>query len=189
MQIHSRTNDGEINYKDKTRKDFASAVKLILYKLESGEPYTVNKLTEVTGLNYRTVKKALEFLESIQADLEAKKLDIVHADKMTMVHMKERTGMTTLPDNIQQLIIKSAYYPTTSREEEILAYLLLHKAVDMDSGIRLTHSKLLNELVEAQQIEATKDDKYYLSFVGKTVAEGALKLYPELKSVVKGLIA
>lgn len=167
----------------KGRKDFTSAVRIILGKLESGEPYTVNKLTDVTGLNYRTVKKALGLLESIQAELESKRLDISHADKMTMVHMKARVGMTSLPDNIQQLIIKAAYYPTPSAEEELLVHLLLHKAVDPASATQLVHFKTLDELVEAEQIES-KGGKYYLSQMGKTVAEGSLKIYPELKDLV-----
>ena len=181
---YSGTDNGESNYTiHKGRKDFTSAVRIILSKLESGEPYTVNKLTDVTGLNYRTVKKALELLESIQIELESKRLDISHADKMTMVHMKARVGMTSLPDNIQQLIIKTAYYPTPSAEEELLVHLLLHKAVDPASATPLRHFKTLDELVEAEQIES-KDGKYYLSSIGKTVAEGSLKIYPELKDVV-----
>lgn len=181
---HSGRGSGSSNYTPrKGRNDFTSAVRIILDRLEGGEPYTVNKLTDVTGLNYRTVKKALALLESVQAELESKRLDISHADKMTMVHMKARVGMTSLPDNIQQLIIKTAYYPTPSAEEELLVHLLLHKAVGPASARPLRHFKTVDELVEAGQI-GSKDGKYYLSSMGKTVAEGSLKIYPELRDMV-----
>lgn len=170
----------------RSRKDFATAVRIIIDTLQSGEPYTINKLTGKTGLNFRTVKKAVDFLETLQKGFLEKKFDISHAGKLTLIQLKNRIGLASLPENIQQLIIKTAYYPTVSREEEILAYLLLHNAVDAYSGISIQRDKTLEDLVEAEHVEA-KDGKYHLTSVGKMVSEGALKLYPELRTMIQGI--
>ncbi|MFY3740457.1 MAG: putative transcriptional regulator [Candidatus Nitrosomirales archaeon] len=166
------------------RKDLVTATTIILQTLRSGEPFSLNKLTTETGLNFRTVKKSLEFLETIGSLLNERKIDVLHADRLTLVQMKEKTGLASLPEHVQHLIIKTAYYPTVSREEEILAYLLLHNAVDPRSAISIQKDVTLEKLVEAEHIEE-KRAKYYLTSIGKMVAQGALKLYPELKTVTE----
>ena len=166
----------------RNRKDIVTATTMVLETLKSGEPFTLNKLTARTGLNFRTVKKVLELLERSQSALLEKKIDVLHADKLTVIQMKEKTGLASLPEHVQHLIIKTAYYPTVSREEEILSYLLLQNAVDARSRLVMQKDVTLEELVEAGHIEE-KDGRYYLTSVGKMVAEGALKLYPELKTV------
>lgn len=168
----------------RSRKDFASATRIIMDTLQSGEPFTMNKLVEKTGLNFRTVKKAVDLLETLQKGFLETKIDISHANKLTLIQLKNRIGLASLPENIQQLIIKTAYYPTVSREEEILAYLLLHNAVDAYSGISIQRDKTLEDLVEAEHVEV-KDGKYYLTSVGKMTSEGALKLYPELRTITQ----
>lgn len=166
------------------RKDILTATTMILETLKRGEPFTLNKLTMETGLNFRTVKKSLMLLETISGSLQDKQIDVSHANKMTLIQMKEKTGFASLPEHVQHLIIKTAYYPTVSREEEILAYLLLHNAADSRSAISMHKDGTLEGLVEAEHVEE-KQGRYYLTSVGKMVAQGALKLYPELKTVTE----
>ena len=169
---------------ERDRKDLATATTMILDTLKSGEPFTLNKLTAETGLNFRTVKKALELLEKAQSMLLEKKLDVSHMDNLTIIQMKERVGLASLPEHIQHLILKTAYHPTVSREEEILAYLLLHNALDSNSAVSIQSDNTLAGLIEAGHVEEN-DGRYYLTPVGKVVAEGALTLYPELKALIR----
>ncbi|MGH9876640.1 MAG: hypothetical protein ACRD5H_03305 [Nitrososphaerales archaeon] len=74
-----------------------------------------------------------------------------------------------------------------SKEEEVLAYLLLHNAVDPRSAIPMQKNNILEKLVKAEHIEE-KRGRYHLTSVGKMVAQGALKLYPELKTVAERML-
>ena len=167
----------------KTRTDFATALEMILDILESGKPYSMSKLAKEANLNFRTVKKILHVLESSQSSFSGKYLDVTNLDNLTVVKMKEKTGMTLFPEHIQNLIIKTSHYPTVSREEEILTHILLKNATNPDSAIDLLEDHILKELVEAEHVGKI-NDKYYLTEDGRYIAKGALKLYPELKETV-----
>ena len=167
----------------KTRTDFATALEIVLDVLKTGEPYSLSKLAQEANLNFRTVKKILHVLESSQSSFSRKHLDVSNLDNLTVVKMKEKTGMTMFPEHIQNLIIKTSYYPTVSREEEILTYLFLKNAINPDFRIDLPEDHVLKELVEAEHVEKI-NGKYYLTEDGIYIAKGALKLYPELKETV-----
>ena len=166
----------------KTRTDFATALEMILDILESGKPYSLSKLAKEANLNFRTVKKILRVLEFSQSSFSGKHLDVSNLDNLTVVKMKEKTGMTLFPEHIQNLIIKTSHYPTVSREEEILTHILLKNAVNPDSAIDLREDHILKELVEAEHVGKI-NDKYYLTEDGRYIAKGALKLYPELEKI------
>lgn len=167
------------------RTDFVTAVRNILNVLKTGEPYTLNKLSEEAHLNFRTVKKILEVLESNAELVSGKTLDVSVFDNLTVVRMKEKTGLTSYPQHIQNLIIKTAHYPTPSREEEILVHLLLKNALGSSSAITIPEDNILQELVDAEHVGKTKDHAYYLTSDGKYIAKGALELYPELQNMLK----
>jgi predicted transcriptional regulator len=167
----------------RSRTDFPTAVQQILQILESGEPYTLNRLTQESGLNFRTVKKAVEFLQRNRRLLQEKTLEVSSADRLTIIRSRERAGgMALYPDRIQQLIIKTAYYPTVSREEEILTYLFIVNALDVSRAADIPEDSKLRELLEAEHVARTPGGKYYLTSDGQTIARGALRLYPELKN-------
>ena len=167
----------------KTRTDFATALEIVLDVLKTGEPYSLSKLAQEASLNFRTVKKILHVLESSQSSFSGKHLDVSNLDNLTVVKMKEKTGMTMFPEHIQNLIIKTSHYPTVSREEEILTYLFLKNARNPDFKIELPEGRILKELVEAEHVGKI-NGKYYLTEDGIYIAKGALKLYPELKETV-----
>lgn len=164
-----------------TRTDLSTATGVVLKTLESGEPFTLNKLSNETSLNFRTVKKVLDLLEKYQTILLEKKIDVSNLNKLTIIQMRERSGMLSLPEKVRHLIIKASYYPTVSREEEILTYLLVHNATELDSRIKIDRDRTLEKLIKAGHIEE-KNGRFYLTNMGKIVANGALTLYPELKS-------
>lgn len=169
--------------KARARTDFVTAVEKTLETLKSGESFTQNKLAQKTELNFRTLQKVLAHLGEVQSILHDKVIDISDLDSVKIVRMKERVGLTSFPDNIQKMIIKTLYYPTSSREEEILVHLLIHKAISKNSAIPLLEDSILKELLEMEYVAKTKSSSYYLTSDGTLVAKGALKLYPELKPV------
>ena len=166
----------------KTRTDFVTAYQKVLGILKSGEPYTLNKLSNEASLNFRTVKKILYVLESSQSSFSGKYLDVSNLKNLTVIKMKEKTGLTLFPEHIQSLIIKTSHYPTVSREEEVLVHLLLKNATNRNSTIDLLEDQTLKDLVEAEHVEKT-NGQYFLTEDGKYIAKGALKLYPELEKI------
>ncbi|MGB6785490.1 MAG: hypothetical protein WBE60_06390 [Nitrosotalea sp.] len=168
--------------KSRMRTDFATAVEKTLETLKSGESFTQNKLAQKTRLNFRTLQKVLDHIGEVQSILQENIVDISALGNVKIVRMKERAGLTSFPENIQKMIIKTLHYPTASREEEILVYFLIRKAISKDSAIDIPQDSMLRELMESEYVGKTKSG-YYLTSDGMMVAKGALKLYPELKEV------
>ncbi len=161
------------------RTDLTSATLQIMKTLQNGEPYTLNKISEETELNFRTVQKALKLIEACQEHLESKKISITHENHTVRIQMKSKSGITSMPTGIQKMLIRTSYYPTPGRNEELLVYLLQNNATKSTSAIQADSSKLLDELVAAEHV-IKKGRKYYLSEMGTITAKGAVSLYPEL---------
>ncbi len=167
----------------KTRTDFPSAVQKILEILKTGESFTQNRLAEKTDLNFRTVQKILLHIQNIQQYLKDNKVDVFESESYKLITMKEKSGLSSFPENIQKMIIKTVYYPTISNEEEILVYLFLNKAVDSQYAIMMNLDSTVQRLIDAEYVMPIHDDKYYLTEDGQTIAIGALELYPEIKNI------
>jgi len=164
------------------RTSFPEAVKAVLSTLEKGEAFSVTHLSRETGLNRRTVEKVLSLLCEVQKSLQDKRLDIIKANKTKIVQLKRRYGLLSLPEDIQKLIVRAVYFPTPSREEELLVHLLLKEAWTPEKAIDLERTEIVEKLLkQGQLLEA--EGKFYLSDEGKIVAQGALKLYPELQKL------
>lgn len=165
------------------RTSCQEAVKIMLNTLKSGDPYSISQLSRETGLNRRTIKKSLEILTETQKQFIGKKLDVTKLGQAVMIQLSEKGGLLNLPEELQNLIIRTAYYPTPSREEEILVYLYREQAFFPENAQKLERSPLVQKLVKQGQLIETAKYAYYLSDEGKIVARGALKLYPELESI------
>ena len=169
------------------RTNLTEAVRIVLDTLKNGEPYSISRLSREAGLNRRTVEKALDILQETQKHFLEKKLDISRLGQARLIQLSERSELLNLPEDLQRLIIRTAYYPTPSREEEVLVYLYREEAFSPESARAINKSKLVEKLVkQGQLLEITKGTmraRTYLSDEGKIVAEGALKLYPELKDL------
>ena len=168
-----------------TRTSFPEAVKIVLKTLKSERSLSVNAISKETGLNRRTVEKSLKLLLEIQPYFQEIKLDSVDSDWRKIVEARARTGLLELPENVQRLIIRTIYYPTPSEEEIVLTHLLLNEANSPDKAIQLTKSQTIRKLVDQGQLLEGKSGKLYLSDEGEIVAQGAVKVYPELKEMNK----
>jgi hypothetical protein len=146
-------------------------------------PFSINSLTSETGLNRRTVEKVIKLLWEIQKFFEEKKLEVIKTRKQETVRLVERVGLLSLPNNLQRLIIRTAYFPTPTREQEILVHFYLRNALSPESAIELEDSPLIEKLVRQGQIKRLDDGRLYLSEEGRTVARGTLDIYPELERI------
>ncbi len=162
-----------------SRTDLTSATIQIMNTIEDGESYTLNHLCKETKLNFRTVQKILNLIEIFQEQLESTKINITRSNHLIHVQAKAKTGMTSMPANMQKMLIRTSYYPEPDRDDEMLVYLLQKSATKKTSAIQMDSSMILDELVAAEHI-VKKGKKYYLSEMGTTMAKGALSLYPEL---------
>lgn len=163
-----------------SRTDLASATLQVMKTIQNGEAYTLNKISKKTKLNFRTVQKALNLIEACQKQLESKKINVTHLKHATHIQMKSKNGITSMPAYIQKMLIRTSYYPTPDRNEEILVYLLQKGAIKQTSAIPMNQGIILDELVAAEHV-IKKGKKYYLSDMGIITAKGAISLYPELR--------
>jgi DNA-binding transcriptional ArsR family regulator len=170
------------------RTSLPDAVRTILKSLEKGEGFSISQLSRETGLNRRTVEKALKLLEEVQETLAEKRLNIVKLQGTKMVQFRKNLGLSNLPENIQKLIIRTAYFPVPSREEELLVYVSQKGAFSAARAVPVERSSLVEKLLKQGQLLESGEGKVYLSEEGRIVAKGALKIYPELQSVVKNMM-
>ena len=162
-----------------SRTNFTSATIQVMNIIEDGESYTLSSLCKETKLNFRTVQKILNLIEIFQERLESKKINITRSNYLIRVQAKAKTGMTSMPANMQKMLIRTSYYPEPDRDDEMLVYLLQKGATKKTSAIQMDSSVILDELVAAEHV-VKKGKKYYLSEMGATTAKGAISLYPEL---------
>jgi len=166
------------------RTSFPDAVRTLLDVLEKRESFSISGLSREAGLNRRTVEKALELLLDIQKHFLENKLDVIEMNRLKLIQLSARSGLLGLPENLQKLIIRTVYYPTPSMEQEILTHLYLRGAFLPENAVLLTKSGVIQKLIRQGQI-LENEGKFYLSDEGRIVAEGTLKLYPELKDVAQ----
>lgn len=165
------------------RTSFPEAVKAILDTLEKGGDFSISGLAQATNLNRRTVQKAVALIEEVQRILLERRLEVTELHGAKVVQTKKNLGLLSVPEQIQNLIIRTAFFPTPSREEEILVYAFLKKAISADTAIRKDRSPLIRKLLKQGQLGETEDGRIYLSEEGLFIAKGALSLYPELYNV------
>ena len=102
-----------------SRTSIVDALHIVLEILKSGEPFTLNKLARESGLNFRTVKKIIDILQSSNNSFFGRQLDVLDLQSSTVIQLKEKTGLLLFPETIQNLIIKTNHYPVASRDEEV----------------------------------------------------------------------
>ncbi|PJC50528.1 MAG: hypothetical protein CO032_04330 [Nitrosopumilales archaeon CG_4_9_14_0_2_um_filter_34_16] len=166
----------------KTRTSIVDALHIVLEVLKSGEPFTLNKLAKESDLNFRTVKKIIDVLQSSHISFSGKQLEVSDLESTTIIQLKEKTGLLLFPESIQNLIIKTNHYPVASRDEEILVHLLLKKATTPENAVYLPEGRMIEELVGAEHVGKI-GNRFYLTEDGRYIAKGALELYPELESI------
>ena len=162
-----------------SRTDLTSASLQIMKTIQDGETYTLTQISKKTKLNFRTVQKVFKLIEVCQTQLESKKINITRSDHAVHIQMKSKTGMTSMPMDIQKMLIRTSYYPTPDRSEEMLAYLLQKGATKNTSATHMNPNIFLDGLVTAEHV-IKKGKKYYLSDMGTLAAKGVTSIYPEV---------
>lgn len=166
----------------KQRTSIVDALHTVLKVLGSGEQFTLSELARKSDLNFRTVKKIIDILQSSYDSLSGKQLEVSDLKTTTIIQLKEKTGLSMFPQTIQNLIIRTSYYPAASRDEEILVYLLFQKATKPENAAHLPGGRMVEDLAGAGYVSKV-GDRFYLTGDGKYIAKGALELYPELDGI------
>jgi hypothetical protein len=162
------------------RTPFPEATKVILETLAAKDcPYTVSSLESKTGINRKTIDKALELLVELQRLSEGHHLEIDKMKRIKVIRFRKE-GFLALPEAAQMRILRTEYFPKPSEEDMILIHLYSKGATTEKSSINLKTTPILRKLVKQGQI-MRKQGKFYLSDEGCIVARGAMKLYPEVK--------
>jgi hypothetical protein len=167
-----------------TRTSFPDAVKIVMDTLKKERSLSVNALSRKTGLNRRTVEKSLKLLLEIQRDFQDLTIGSAETDWRKLVEVKERSGLLGLPENVQNLIIRTIHFPNPSEREIVLIHLLLNEAISPEKAVSIGRSRATKKLLEQGQISEF-NGRLYLSDEGKIVAKGALEVYPELVELSK----
>lgn len=163
-----------------------TVIKALERKTKSQRPLTLKEISKETGLNPRTVRKTITLLEETKQFLKHRDLQIIRSDAGTLVQAEEKKlKMMELPDDIQRFIIRTKYFPQSSREDEIQVFLYSRKAFNRKSSVLLEDTPVVRKLMKEQRIVKDEDaPKFYLTDIGKMVALGALDIYPELQKIL-----
>jgi len=161
------------------------SVMKILYNNVS-QPMTIQEIVRKTQLNRRTVEKTASVLEDMSKYLGQADIVFFNKGNMHLIEAKPRgnqLGLLGLPRDVQNLIIRTKYFPQPSKEEEILVHLFIREAKDAKSALRLDETETIKKLLELENISRSHESTFFLTEVGKMVAIGALEIYPELKKL------
>ena len=173
------------------RTPSTEAVKIVLGLLRQNEssPMTIQEISRRAGLNRRTVEKAIDVLKFVNENMANAELVAFRSGGSNFVEVKpsrvrHEIGLLDLPSNVQRLVVRAAYFPTPSEEETILVHLLLRGATEQTLATPLEKSPTVLALLKQENILKTASG-FFLSEIGRNVAQGALSLYPELANIVR----
>ena len=166
----------------KPRTNIVDALHAVLEVLRSGEAFTLNELARKSDLNFRTVKKIIDILQSSHDSFFGKQFGVSSLKSTTIIQLREKAGLLMFPEAIQNLIIKTSHYPAASRDEEILVHLFLQKATKPENAAYLPENKTVGDLADAEFVGRI-GNRFYLTEDGAYIAKGALELYPELEDM------
>jgi hypothetical protein len=164
------------------RVSLPAATKAVLQYI-SKEPATIEEISSSLRINRRTVGKVLGLITEIQRFEEKGAVEIVSVNpRRRLVRRIARSeNLSSLPTTLQKFLIRTVF-PHQSREDEILCRLRLAGALNPTLGISLSGDKPLRRLIKQGQVASTRGRRVYLTEEGRVVADGALRLFPELLS-------
>ena len=84
------------------------------------QPMTIQEIAKQTALNWRTVEKTTTLLRKM-SDLSVADFVFYSKGRTLMVELKpekqkDRFGMLDLPSDVQNLVIRTRYFPQPSKE-------------------------------------------------------------------------
>ncbi len=162
------------------RTPFPEATRIILKTLATKDrPFTISSLETETGINRKTIEKAIELIAEWQRLTKGFHLEVEKLNRIKMIRLRKK-GLLSLPEDAQRRILRTEYFPKPSEEDMILIHLYQKDATTEKRSISLETTPILRKLLKQGQI-IRKKGKFYLSDEGSIVAKGAMRLYPELK--------
>lgn len=174
------------------RTPSTEAVKIVIDTLHQNpsNPMTIQDIARRTNLNRRTVEKAIDVLKyvydrSSHEDLIAFRSGGANFIEVKSNGKKNQLGLLDLPDNVQRLVIRTAYFPTPSEEEFVLIHLLMQRAETPELAAKLELTPTVLTLLKQENIAKASRGTFYLTEVGGIIAKGALSTYPELEGVAR----
>lgn len=135
-------------------------------------PLSIQQLAKDSQLPSDTVRRYIRLMEAAK---ESPDFRVITSPKRLMV---EPIGFLSLPE-AERLSYLRTNYSVVGEEGLMMLSLYRAGAVSSKSGIKMTRSKIVDGLIDAEQIEETKG-KFFLTELGKRVAKGMLKIYPEM---------
>ena len=166
------------------RTPLPTAIKGVLETLVThGGSCSITGLASETSLNRRTVEKAVNAIVELQKFLDDKKIVVEEVNRTKLLRLEYRHGLRSVPDDIQRLLIRSAYFPVPSREQEILTHLYLRHVTSPNKALKMERTELVLKLVRQGQLARAKNGAVYLTEEGLLIAKGTLDIYPELRNV------
>jgi|GEM_PF-6415246 len=136
------------------------------------KPVSISQLAKDSKLSSRTVKK---YIKLIGAAKDSPDFRIITSPKF----MIEPVGFLSLPERKRMSYLRK-HYPDVEGEGILLAELYNKGALSEKNGVRMERNEALRGLIKAEHI-GERDGKFFLTKLGKRVAEGTLKIYPELE--------
>jgi len=160
-----------------SRTSLIDAVRIVLMNIPDG-PVTVRELAVRTGLNWRTVKKALEIIRDTQRFLGGREVILEKVGK-TYVVRTERRRLLSLPLEKRMKYVRERYFPEPGPEELLLGKLFIRGAVSPEGAVKVEISSVVEKLLSQGQLAVNSKGEVYLTKEGQIAARGVLKLYPE----------
>lgn len=144
-----------------------------ILEMES-KPLSISQLSIQSKLSPRTVKKYLKLIEIAK---DSPDFRVITSPKV----MIEPIGFLSLPEQ-KRISYLRLHYPEVEDEGMVLVMLYNIGAFSEKNGVEMNVNEKLKELIKAEHIKES-NGIFFLTDLGKRVAEGTLKIYPELRDV------
>jgi len=145
------------------------------------DPLSIQQLAKDSGLPSEIVKKHIRLMEAakesrlMEAAKESPGFRVIASPRKVI---PEPVGFLSLPEKKRVSYLRMNY-PLVGEEGLMMLELYKKGASSNKNGIGMARTKILDELVDAEQVKEVKG-KFFLTELGKRVTKGMLKIYPEL---------
>ena len=130
------------------------------------------RIASLAGLNYHACKTYLHLIESIQ---EMPKIQVIKTPRGEIFKIE----MTALPLEEQKEILKEEFGMKHSKTDEVYIALLEKKAFNLKSAVKIKMNSIIEKALKLGHLKKTKENKGYLTKVGRIIAKGAKELFLE----------
>jgi len=141
---------------------------------QADTPLTTREIAKSRGLDQKTAEKYLGIMRETSA---AGRVTLLKELPRMKLWSLEPIGLLSLPEKEQTRIIRK-HFPRPSAEEKSMVKLLLANSTEENRALK---TRLPASIVKAGWVKLARNG-VYLTEEGSTIARGALRTYPELRS-------